>query len=264
MSELLQAYDHPGGRVGGQGADAVYSAFCETFSLTGTLCGWEAIEDMVCVDGDPGCSPCAGLEPIFEALEAAGVDPESGGFDAGFASIDAGAGSGAGDGAQAGEGSETIFTGEGWARLTRICGGHGEQPVADRANGTVALTVGFSDQGLDRVVWGDFDSCKMVIAGRAIELDGQVRVDLGGVLGIEGPFDFRPTIQVEGALKADGDTQQVSIDFRLSFDDGPGISLRVPVTDSEQVIFFIDRNGPVLRLSDGEQVLDPAELVCGG
>jgi hypothetical protein len=265
MSELLQAYDHPGDGIGEQDLDALYAAFCRTFSVTGEICGWEAVQDMVCAADDPGCSACAGLDPIFEALNAAGVDLQSGGVDAdaGVAAASVG-GAGDGDGAGHGEDATTIFSGEGWARLTRVCGGHGKQPVADRENGTVALTVGFSDRGLDRVIWGDFDACKMSIAGRDIELDGQVRVDLGGVLALGGPLEFRPTVQVQGALTSGGETQQVSIDFRLGFDNGPGISLRVPLTDHEQVIVFIDRDGPVLLLSEGEQALDAEKLACEG
>ncbi len=262
MSEVVQAYDHPQGSIDGQSLDAVYAAICESVSAGGMLCGWETIEDLVCEADDPGCSLCAGLDPIFEALDAAGVDLESwgGASDAAAAGVDAGSAAPE----EEGERPASVFTGEGWARLTRICPGHGAQSAADRANGEVALTVGFTEQGLDRVVWGDFDNCKMAIAGSDIELDGQVRVDLGGVLGLEGAWDFRPTVQIEGGLESGGETQQVSFDFRLSFDNGPGLSLRVPVPDAGELIFYIDRDGPLLRLADGERALDPAELACEG
>jgi hypothetical protein len=255
MSELLQAYDEPTGRYTDETAPQIHAALCDKFGITGALCDWDDFADMVCEQGwsATDCSPCDSLQPVFKALESVGI-----GFEAGSSPTDAG------PDADAGEAKipEKLFSGEGWARLTRICGGTGGEAVADESNGTVELTIGFTDQGLDRVVWGDFHQCEMRIGDSAVDLDGQIRLDLGDTIGLDGKGDFRPTIEIVGTVKHDGKKQQVAVDLQLGFEDGPSISMLLALPDDERVVFFIDRNGPGFRLSDGVKELSPEGLVC--
>jgi hypothetical protein len=76
-----------------------------------------------------------------------------------------------------------VLEGEGFAKVTRICRGHGTPapPVGD-ANGRVELTVGYTQQGLDPVVFGGATMSKEELSGAALELDGDVNLFIGNNL----------------------------------------------------------------------------------
>lgn len=50
--------------------------------------------------------------------------------------------------------------GGGWVKLTRICDGWGPEPSPNPENGTMVLNAGFTEKGLDPVVWGQLYACK--------------------------------------------------------------------------------------------------------
>lgn len=71
--------------------------------------------------------------------------------------------------------------GEGFARVQRICTGFGAPPppIDKAANGFLELTVGYSDDGLDSVVFGGAIDCKEEVSGVRMNVAGDVHLFVG-------------------------------------------------------------------------------------
>jgi hypothetical protein len=76
--------------------------------------------------------------------------------------------------------------GEGFARVQRICTGFGDPapPIDKEANGFLELTVGYSDGGLDPVVFGGATACREQAGGVQMEVAGDVHLFVGEGTGI--------------------------------------------------------------------------------
>jgi hypothetical protein len=76
------------------------------------------------------------------------------------------------------------FTGDGFARVERICTGHGDPspPVDKDANGFLQLTVGYTEDGIDPVIFGGAFTCAEQIADRRMELAGAIDLYVGNAL----------------------------------------------------------------------------------
>jgi hypothetical protein len=74
-----------------------------------------------------------------------------------------------------------VLEGEGFARVTRICTGLGTPapPIDKEANGFLELTAGYSEEGLDPVIFGGAASCKEQIRTRQFVIDGAVALHIG-------------------------------------------------------------------------------------
>src|SRR5688572_16366463 len=79
-----------------------------------------------------------------------------------------------------------VLEGEGTARVERICTGFGdpEPPVDKDANGFIELTAGYSNDGLDPVVFGGATACQEQVAGARLQVSGDVNLFVGVGTGI--------------------------------------------------------------------------------
>lgn len=135
------------------------------------------------------------------------------------------------------------FEGEGFGRVTRICDGWSSQPTPDAAaNGSLSMTITFSELTVDPVVWGNADRCKLLLGTRRVQLDRvapdgppNVGIHLGGALA---PADIG-TLPVVIALAAHAQIDDLEIGGTFAVRLSPGaqtLELAVPVTDGNVVV----------------------------
>lgn len=129
--------------------------------------------------------------------------------------------------------------GQGYLEVTRICDGWGALPVPDWNNGYMQLTVGFTEQGVDPVIWGGLTLCKYRLGEHQILLDGvaldpssgDVRVYVGNnvQLATFGTFPEPVLVEVVAQVFVDGIEVAGQLSFRLDVNTR-GLELLVPVT----------------------------------
>jgi hypothetical protein len=80
-----------------------------------------------------------------------------------------------------------VLEGEGFARITRICTGHGTPapPIDKAANGHLELTVGYTQRGLDPVIFGGAIDCQEQLESTRLVIDGDVNLYIGNNLQID-------------------------------------------------------------------------------
>src|SRR5262245_53839146 len=78
------------------------------------------------------------------------------------------------------------LSGEGYARIERICSGYGEPlpPVDKAANGYLQLTVGYTQEGLDSVVYGGAFACAEQVGTKRLGFAGEVNLFIGNALKV--------------------------------------------------------------------------------
>jgi len=150
------------------------------------------------------------------------------------------------------------FEGEGFARVTRICDGWGAAPVPDQAaNGSLQLTVNYTNVTLDPVVWGTADACKLTLASRRVFVDRivpdappNVRIHLGGATRVQDIGTKPVTIAVEARAKLDD--VDVKGDFAVRVTAGAKtIELAVPLQDGDVVVTLEDKTITSVRAKNG-------------
>jgi hypothetical protein len=121
--------------------------------------------------------------------------------------------------------SEQALTveGDGYLVVTRICDGWGPLPVPDPANGEIALIVGFTELGVDPVIWGAISACRYRVGARSVQVDGleadpragDVRVFVGRDIELAsfGTFPDPVLVDVNAQVLVDG----VALAGRFSF-----------------------------------------------
>ncbi|HEU0035684.1 MAG TPA: hypothetical protein VFQ53_33965 [Kofleriaceae bacterium] len=142
-----------------------------------------------------------------------------------------------------------VLQGEGYARIERICSGHGSPaPAIDKdANGYLELTTGYSERGLDPVVFGGAVGCKEQASSAALVVDGQVNLYIGDNLTVDqlggSPILFQLddfALQANGSNVIDG-----GFDFQLcrgtTSSCVPGhFELLLGLPSGHTIVFFID------------------------
>ncbi len=98
-----------------------------------------------------------------------------------------------------------LFEGEGFAKVTRVCGGWAAGAPPDvAANGSLALTVTFTDVKLDPVIWGIAERCKLLVGASRLLIDRaggdatNLRIHLGGPVALR-EIGTRPIVVALGA-----------------------------------------------------------------
>jgi hypothetical protein len=113
------------------------------------------------------------------------------------------------------------FTGEGFVQVHRICPGWDPNGGPnEEANGAIDLTLGFTEKGIDPVVWGTVRACKIGIQRASTTLqatfDGKIQLHLGDN---GAPFDALTSIPIlyECNLSetSSGVTESLATDFRI-------------------------------------------------
>ncbi len=151
----------------------------------------------------------------------------------------------------------SLIQGSGFIVVTRICDGWESPPKADKANGTMVLNLGFTDDGLDPVIWGTVTDCKYVFDGSQVSLggvgsdnDGEVRLRVEGKQIKENPMLF--DVDLEAVI--DGAPSHVDFDFRI-LPDG-SIEMRSPVPDGSIIGSVKDSTLIEVRAQNGVFVCD--------
>lgn len=203
---------------------------------------------------------------VRDLVEALGVDDAI--LDALETAFDFDAGGGEGEGE--GEGIAAIgemIEGDGYLEVTRICNGWGAEPEPDPENGTIALVVGFTEAGIDPVIWGDAADCEYRLG------DARVRIDAGGV---EDDWDVRlwvgdsitfesfgeSPIIIDVDLAAAIDDVADVADFDFQVDPATGaIEVRVEAGGGFVAVSVAGETWRI-RASNGEFDCDPVDETC--
>lgn len=158
------------------------------------------------------------------------------------------------------ESSSVTLEGDGFARIEHVCGGWGAEPVVDEeANGHLALTTTFTDDGFDPVVWGEAIRCKRLFAGHQVFVDGAVNLWIGEDLAVDRFGDGPILFQLIAALEVDGEPWAEG-DFDLQVCPGgatscqPGaLELRIAVAGGDLVFYLAPgRTSGGFRAANGD------------
>jgi hypothetical protein len=254
VSGVVAGYFSPTGALTDENAGDVVLALEAKLTAGGQLCGWTGATDLLCA-GQPDCplAGCAGVSFLFEAIDEFGFElPDaraSGETDAGVPEI-----------------AGIELRGDGFVRVHTICPGDVEAPEPDEArNGAVDLVLGFTDDGIDPVVWGDLSACRFGVPsplGADIELvlDGTVAVILS-----EGPWTraegVRPVVRVDGSGTADGETVTVEVDFQLDLLEAE-LATSVSLADGSSFLFYARTDRAGFRDGSTEWTCDFGGMTC--
>jgi hypothetical protein len=211
------------------------------------LCGWADLNTH-CGDS-AACAQCAGISTLL----------------ASFGTL-------ADDGVREGEARarlEELVEGQGYAKVTRICDGLGAMPVADaERSGTLELTLGFSEQGFDPVVWGQARHCATRRAGFELTLNGDVHLSMGQSWLLAELKQRPAVIALRGELIAQGAPPlTLDLDFEAPLVFAAEhltrreLRLRVRLAQGE-VIFFVGENGRGFDASNGRFTCDLEQRRC--
>ncbi len=132
--------------------------------------------------------------------------------------------------------------GEGYLLVTRICNGWGAEPMPDPMNGDLRLTVGFTEQGVDAVVWGKATSCQYAQGSHRILLHGldgaaagELRLSFGSPVAFDQVAARPMLLDLDIAAELDGTETLADFDFRIDPLTGT-LELRVAVADGDIIV----------------------------
>jgi hypothetical protein len=257
---LLAAYKTPTLALTADTVAALTSDLTSLLSLTAPLCGWSSVSDLACAEASCA-TPCAGLDNIFSALTAtqqADADPASQSQPLLDPSDP--------DAALVTRRDPLALQGDGFLRVKRTCGGWGPTPVPDRAaNGFIELIVGFTDDGLDRVIWGDFKQCKEMISQKPLYIDGAVSLTFTDPATFaslaNGLADLQLIIQLDARdLRVDGRSLQGSFDFSIMPSRG---LIEVKLDAGPEHLLLVADGGQIgVRAANGDWICDLSQAQC--
>jgi hypothetical protein len=158
--------------------------------------------------------------------------------------------------------------GEGFLRITRVCNGHTSTPVADKENnGFFVFTVGFTDAGVDPVVWGNFFACSYLAGTTRVKLDrgladdGDIRLFIGRNLAVE-RVGLEPVIvDLNVTATIDDATVDVRLDFRID-PENETFELRVPSMTGDLIAVASSEALVGIRAKNGNFVCDLGMRTC--
>ena len=248
MAPLVASYANPDLPLTQETAQAVIDELSQVVVETGAFCGWSEIEDLLCEGAD--CLNCSGLDALLEAVGSLENDDES---------IETHS-----DGLvfrqQALEVGSQEVEGDGFFRITQTCRGWDSTSQSpDPANGEFKLIVGFSDDGVDSVIFGDFSQCKMLVNEEQALLDGTIGIYVGDTFTVESRSQTDLLVEFEGSLQLNDQALEGSFDFKVL--SAGGLELRVQVVDENIVLKAADSRLS-LRAANGEWNCSFQEQQC--
>lgn len=251
LSAMVEAYESPSGALAAEDLGAVVAQLDERLGVLRLLCGWEDALGIPCEGGS--CGGC----PLLDAVRAS--------F-AGLGGSTAGASEGE-DAQSAGSIGGVSLTGTGWLRIRRLCGGHGAEPVADAANGALELILGFTEAGLDPVIWGRMEACLENVADVPLEIEGDLQIAAGGLADLSQLAEAGLIIGLEGELVAavEGETLTSSVDIDLQLDAEGGTAFRLPLADGTSILYVVaPGGGEGFETREGLWTCDLSAATCEG
>lgn len=163
---------------------------------------------------------------------------------------------------------QALTEGEGYLAVTRICNGWGSEPAPDAAHGAIRLTVGFTEAGVDPVVWGEIEQCQYLAGDSQVLLRGldgagagAVKVYFGGPVPFDGVAQARALFDLDLVGVIDGAEVSADFDFRV---DGERVLLEVRIpTSSGDLIATIDGDAFTgVRAANGTFGCDEQARTC--
>ena len=123
---------------------------------------------------------------------------------------------------------DASLEGEGFLRVVRICNGwEGGTTPDEEADGNIDLTVGFTAERVDPVVWGTFSNCRYAVTGADGEMSnmlmrGTVNIWLGEDATFDslGEYGQHPFVVSIAGLIALGESELEQLDFRFVPESG--------------------------------------------
>ncbi|HVJ17278.1 MAG TPA: hypothetical protein VM686_17735 [Polyangiaceae bacterium] len=141
--------------------------------------------------------------------------------------------------------------GDGYLETTRTCAG----------NGRLELTVGFSEQGIDAVAWGQAIACEYLIDGRSILLygpsgavAGDVRLSFGEVVAFDRVARQPVLLDLDTTAEVDGLPGPADLDFRVD-PRAATLELRIPVDDGDVIVVSENERLSRVRARNGDFTL---------
>lgn len=235
-------------------ADAV-AALESRLTAGGDLCGWAGVDELLCDGAD---CPLNGCEGISEALDVLDLLGELEAADAGVPDA------GPPDGGTADAGPPLLgdveLVGEGYARIHRICPGALDAPTPDEANGYLEMVVGFTDEGLDPIVWGEAHACVVRVADETFTFDGSVALAVDDRPWELGP-DLAPVVVIDAEGRNGSTTVRVRLDLQVDLAER-GIALGLELDSGETLEFFARADAKGFRAANGEWACDFGGRTC--
>ncbi len=163
---------------------------------------------------------------------------------------------------------QALTEGEGYMLATRICNGWGPEPVPDAANGAIRLTVGFTEAGIDPVVWGEVETCQYLVAETQVLLRGLDGADTGAArvyFGQPVPFDAvaeaRALFDFDVAGEVDGSEIAANFDFRIDV-AGQIFEVRIGTSSGDLIAMVTGEAFTGVRAANGDFGCDEQARSC--
>jgi hypothetical protein len=165
--------------------------------------------------------------------------------------------------------------GNGYLYVERICDGWGPVPVPSGENGQMELTIGFTETGVDPVVWGTLRSCRYRLGERQVLLEGtspdpsfgDVRVFIGRNVQIASFGAFLDPVLVELSARAFIDGNEVAGYFSYRIDlSSRAAETAVQVANGYVIVGFNPERGAhvLVRAANGVFTCDIEQRRCVG
>jgi hypothetical protein len=162
------------------------------------------------------------------------------------------------------------INGAGWLEMTRICDGWGPAPAPDPGNGSMRVYAGFTESGIDPVVWGTLRACRFPVTVAStvhqVELDGgasdaALSVYIGDSISFTG-IELAPIIAVVD-LRATVDGTAAALRTTLRFDPRDrSFQFVLPLPDGSLVAQVSGVDTFSLRGANGTVGCDRGKRVC--
>lgn len=151
--------------------------------------------------------------------------------------------------------SPRSFGGEGFGRVTRICDGWAAEPQPLASNGKLALTITFTEEGIDPVVWGDAAACLYLVGQKRLRLDhGKSESDLRLHVGQTRKVAELATTPVILALDVTAtlDDKPIAPTLAVRFVyQAKSVELLVPVPDGSVIVTLEGTTATGVRAKNG-------------
>lgn len=170
-------------------------------------------------------------------------------------------------------GRPLALEGEGVATVQRICSGFGDPvpPVDKDANGFLSLTAGYSDNGLDPVVFGGATACQEQVSGVQMQVAGDVHLYVGEGTGVTDLASTTFLFELANfAFEVDGTTEiSGGFDFEVCRGETtacvPGhVGVLLTLASGTTLVVFVDLNTKTggFRAADGVWTCDFGNGEC--
>jgi len=163
---------------------------------------------------------------------------------------------------------QALTEGEGYLLATRICNGWGAEAVPDAANGAIRLTLGFTEAGVDPVVWGEVESCQYLVAEKQVLLRGlagaeagAAKVYFGGPVPFDAVAETRALFDFDIAGEVDGMEVAADFDFRVDT-AAQTFEVRVATSSGDVIAILSGETFTGVRAANGDFGCDETTRSC--